>query len=176
MDFSGCSGAGFDDRLARDEVETFVLMSAPVASFPNSFSRFSAPVFEAFPKPPVSRDVPGVLGVLMEDPKDAKAPEPSPKAEDAPFGVGEEIFVVLRGGIPLNGLGLPLPGVSLPKRFTDEYARDASVLLTSLLLVEFDVDKESLLELLRSLLTGTLWGSLPHTGSDVARGCYCCPW
>lgn len=160
MDFNGCSGAVFDDRLASDEVETFVLMSTPEASFPNSLSRFSAPVVEAFPKLAVSRDVPGVLGVFMEDPKDAKAPEPSPKAEDAPFGVGEEIFVVLRGDMPLNGLGLPLPAVSLPKRFTDEYGREASVLLTSLLLVEFDVDKESLLELLGSLSTENMMGEL----------------
>lgn len=155
MDFSGCSGAVFDDRLARDDVEIFVLISAPEASFPDSFSRFSAPVVEAFPKLPVSRDVPGVLGVFMEDPKEAKAPEPSPNAEDPPFGVGEERFVVLRGDIPLNGLGLPPLAVSLPKRLIDEYAREESVLLRSLLLVEFDVDNESLLELLGSVLTGT---------------------
>lgn len=155
MDFSGCSGAAFDVLLARDDVETLVLISAPEASFPDSFSRFSAAVVEAFPKLPVSRDVPGVLGVFTEDPKEAKAPEPSPNAEDAPFGVGEEIFVVLRGDIPLNGLGLPLPAVSLPKRFTDGYGRGASVLLRSLLLAELDVDKESLLELLGSLSTGT---------------------
>ena len=169
VDFNGCSGTGFDNLLARDDVEAFVLISTPAASFPDSFSRFSAPTVEAFPKLPASKDVPGVLGVLTEDPKEAKAPEPSPNAEDAPFGVGEEIFVVLRGDIPLNGLGLPLEAVSLPKRFTDGYARAASVLLRSLLLVEFDVDKESLLGLLILLSAGTKWESLPHTWSDVAR-------
>lgn len=174
VDFSGCSGAVFDDLLARDDVEAFGLISAPEASFPDSFSRFSAPEVEVFPKPPISRDVPGVLGVLAEEPKDAKAPEPSPNAEDAPFGVGEEIFVVLSGDIPLNGFDLPLPAVSLPKRFADGYARGASVLFRSLLLFELDVDRESLLELLDSLLMGTIRESLPHTSSDVARGCYYC--
>lgn len=154
MDFSGCSGAVFDDLLARDDVEAFVLISAPEASFPASFSRFSAPEVEAFPKLPASREVPGVLGVLTEDPKEANAPEPRPNAEDAPFGVGEEMFVVLRGDIPLNGLVLPPPAVSLPKRFTVGYARAVSVLLRSLLLAEFEVDRESLLELLVSLSRG----------------------
>lgn len=160
MDFSGCSGVAFDDLLARDDVEAFVLISAPEASFPDSFSRFSAPEIEAFPELPVSRDVPGVLGVFTEDPKEANAPEPSPNAEDAPFGVGEEMFVVVRGDIPLNGLDLLLPAVSPPKRFADGYARVVSVLLRSLLLFEFDVDRESLLGLFDFSVNGNKTGEL----------------
>lgn len=175
MDFSGCSGVALDDLLVRDDVDTFVLISDPGASLPDSFSRFSAPEVEALPMPPISRDVPGVLGVFAEDPKDANAPEPSPNAEDAPFGVGEEIFVVVSGEIPLNGFGLPLPALSLPNRFADGYARGESVLLRSLpLLFVLDVDRESLLVLLDSPSIGNKQESLSHTWIAVARG-YCCP-
>lgn len=84
---------------------------------------------------------------MAEDPKDANAPDPSPKAEEAPF-VGEETFVADKGEIPLNGLALPLVALSPPKRFADGYARERSDLLLSLVvLIELEVDRESLLEL-----------------------------
>jgi hypothetical protein len=140
-----------DDLLVNDDVETFVLISAPGASFPNSFSRFSAPADEALPKPAISRDAPGVLGVFAEEPKEANAPDPSPNAEDAPFDVGEEMFAVVSGDIPLKGFDLPVLPLSPPNRFADGYARVVSVLLRSLLLLfELEEDRESLLELLNS--------------------------
>ena len=40
-------------------------------------------------------------------PKDAKAPLPRPKADDAPEAVGEEVDVVLRLPSELNGLRPP---------------------------------------------------------------------
>lgn len=100
--------------MVRDNVEGFALMSGPALSF--SFSRFSPAAVEGV-ELPKSRDVPGVLGVFAEDPNDAKAPDPRPKAEEAPL-VGEAAFVVVKGVMPLNGLDLLLKDPSPPpKRF-----------------------------------------------------------
>lgn len=55
-------------------------------------------------------------GVL--EPKEAKAPEPRPNADDAPV-VGVLVLVVLRGSMLLKGFGLPLPALSGPKRFAE---------------------------------------------------------
>lgn len=64
-----------------------------------------------------SNAVPGVLGVFEAEPKEAKAPDPSPNAEDAPE-VGDDTLLVLRGDIALNGFDRPWDGVSPPpKRF-----------------------------------------------------------
>lgn len=93
---------------------------------------------------PVSSVVPGVLGVLAVDPKDAKAPDPSPKAEDAPL-VGEATLVVVKGEMLLKGF-LPLFAVSPPKRLIAENGR-GSCLEVSLSPFVFEVDKESLPEL-----------------------------
>jgi hypothetical protein len=54
---------------------------------------------------PKSNAVPGVLGVLLADPKDANAPVPRPNAE-AP-AVGEEIPAGPNGDIVLRGLDRP---------------------------------------------------------------------
>lgn len=89
--------------------------------------------------------VPGVLGVLEEDPKDANAPEPKPKAEEAPV-VGEATLVVVTGVMPLSG-GLPPDVPSPPNRLVAENVRDPSSRPLSLLL--FEVVKEVLLELER---------------------------
>lgn len=62
-----------------------------------------------------SKAVPGVLGVFVAEPKEAKAPEPRPKAPEAPV-VGEEIPLVFKGVTALNGLLRPCEDV-LPKRF-----------------------------------------------------------
>ena len=79
-----------------------------------------------------SKPVPGVFGVLTADPKEAKAPEPRPKAEDA---TGDVTVLVLRGCMSLKGLvrpgveGSPVP----PKRFDEEKGRELfSVLLSRL--------------------------------------------
>lgn len=106
-----------DDLFAKDDIDAFGLLSAPGCSFGTSFSRFSPGVEGA--GEPRSRDVPGVFGVLAEDPKDANAPDPSPNAEDAPV-VGEATVVVVKGEMPLNGLDLPLAEPSPPKRLAAE--------------------------------------------------------
>lgn len=146
VDFRACSEIVLDDRLAKEDVDAFGLISAPPASFTASFSRFSTTgVIEL----PSSRDAPGVRGVLAEDPKDANAPEPRPKAEEAPFVEGVTLLVV-NGVMPLNGLGLPLEDTSPPKRFADGYARGESDLWLSLAaLLGLEVDRESLVELWR---------------------------
>lgn len=48
-----------------------------------------------------SKAVPGVFGVLLADPKEAKAPEPSPNADDAPGGA---VLFVFRGVMLLERL------------------------------------------------------------------------
>lgn len=86
-------------------------------------SRFSA-VVGVLALLPKSRAFPGVRGVLfVDEPKDAKAPEPSPNAEEAPV-VGVLVLVALTGSILLKGLGLPLPALSGPKRFAEGKARE----------------------------------------------------
>lgn len=54
-----------------------------------------------------SKAVPGVLGVLVAEPKDAKAPDPRPNADDAPGDV-----MVLAPFDPLDraGLAVSMPG------------------------------------------------------------------
>lgn len=133
-----------EDRLVREDVEPLGLTSAAGPSL----SRFSPLLAVGVLKLPRSRDVPGVLGVLAVVPNDAKAPEPSPKAEDAPV-VGVGTLVVAKGVMPFNGLGFPpVPPPSVPKRFAVEYVREVSGLVDSLLLLfEFEVDRDNLLEL-----------------------------
>lgn len=137
MDLRGCSDVVHDDLLVKDDDDTLVFMSAPPVSLPASFSRFSTTgVVE-----------PGIPEVLVDDPKEANAPEPSPKAKDAPLMGGVAVFVD-KGVMPLNGLGLPPADASAPKRFADAKARGDSVLLCSLLaLLVFGVERESLVEL-----------------------------
>lgn len=150
------------DLLANEDIDGFGLISVPPASLPDSLSLLSPPkeLIELLPK---SSDVPGVLGVLAEDPNDANAPEPRPKAEDAPF-VGEATFVVVKGEMPLNGLGFPLAELSPPNRLVDEYVRVVSVLLISLpLLLGLDVETASLLELSQLLLAMKIYGDYHAT-------------
>lgn len=124
------------------------MISAPELSFALSFSRFSPVVDGIEVGLPRSREAPGVLGVLAEDPNDANAPDPNPNAEDAPL-VGEATLDGVKGEMPLKGLVLLLAEPSPPKRFVDEYGREESDLALSLLVVfEVDVESESLLELL----------------------------
>lgn len=114
MDFRECSEDAIDVLLFSDDIAEFGLTSDPALSF--SFSRFSLAAVEGV-ELPKSRDVPGVLGVFAEDPNDANAPDPRPKADEAPL-VGEAAFVVVKGAMPLNGLDLLLNDPSPPpKRF-----------------------------------------------------------
>ena len=68
-----------------------------------------------------SKAVPGVLGVLAADPKEANAPEPSPKAEEPPV-VGEASPPGVNGGIALNGFRPPWDE-SPPNRFVADIVR-----------------------------------------------------
>ena len=88
----------------------------------------------------------GVFGVFTEEPKEAKAPDPRPKAEDAP-AVGEVTLVAVAGEVVLKGLDLPWDEVSPPNRRLEGNARGESCFAASLLLFETEVDKDSLLEL-----------------------------
>ena len=90
--------------LVREEDDARGFTSAPFISLTSSFSCGSPLDTGA---PPRSRPDPGVLGVLAEEPNDAKAPDPSPKAEEAPL-VGEATLAVVRGATLVNGLVLLL--------------------------------------------------------------------
>ena len=67
---------------------------------------------------PKSSEVAGVLGVFAEDLNEANAPEPRPKAEEAPL-VGDATPVVVKGAIPLKGPALLLKDPSVLVRFAD---------------------------------------------------------
>jgi hypothetical protein len=82
------------------------------------------------------------LGFFVVEPKDANAPEPRPKADDA-LAEGEETLVE-SGEIALKGLERPCE-LSGPNRF-DEWLRGDSTLPLSLFSAP-DMDKDSLLEL-----------------------------
>ena len=91
--------------------------------------------------------MPGVLDILFEVPKDAKAPDPSPNAEDAPT-VGEATVALEDDVIGLKGLDLPpWTDVSPPKRFAAGKVRGESDLELSRVPLGLEVDSESLLEL-----------------------------
>ena len=106
--------------LVRDDVEVWGAMFLS-AGF--ELSRFSA-VVGVLALLLKSRAFPGVRGVLFADePKEAKAPEPRPNAEDAPV-VGVLLLVVLRGSILLKGFGLPVPALSGPMRLAEGKARE----------------------------------------------------
>ena len=114
MDFRGWSEGERVDLLFKVNVELIALLSEPALSF--SFSRFSPAAVEGV-EVAKSREVPGVLGVFAEDPKEAKAPDPRPNADEAPL-VGEATLVVVKGAMPLNGFDLLLKDPSAtPKRF-----------------------------------------------------------
>lgn len=84
-------------REEDDALDFKVLLFVP--SFSGCVSRFSLEGFGV-----LRSNAPGVFGVLAE-PKEAKAPDPKPKADEAPTD-GEGAFVV-RGEIALNGLDRP---------------------------------------------------------------------
>ena len=132
--------------LPKDDEEAFGLTLAPNTFFPSSFSLFSGAGEGEAAKGPKSRDVPGVLGFFAEEPKEANAPDPRPKADDAP-AVGEDMLVVVKGGMLLKGLDLPCEDVSPPKRFAEGNARGVSVFGLSLLLLGLEVVNDSLPEL-----------------------------
>lgn len=96
-------------------------------------------VLEPLPPPnPASKGLAPDLGVLA-DPKEAKAPEPRPKALDALVGLTRPLPGVVA---ELKGLLFPWEEVSPPKRLEKLALR-----LADSLCPELDVDRESLLEL-----------------------------
>ena len=139
MYLRGCSLLALDDLLFRDVTEGFVLISRVADSGTASFSRSFPNTAELV----ASMAVPGVFGVLADEPKDAKAPDPKPKAEDAP-AVGEATLEVVKGVMPLREDLLPeVP--SPPCLLVAEKVREPSGLPFSLF-VEVVV-REVLLEL-----------------------------
>lgn len=69
-----------------------------------------------------SNAVPGVFGVFVDDPNEAKAPDPRPNADEADGpDVGDAIPEVLRGEIALKGFRDPS---APPKRFELEKRRE----------------------------------------------------
>ena len=83
-------------------------------------SSFSVLLLDEKSKP---APLPGVFGVFAEEPKDAKAPDPRPKAEEA--AEGELVEGV---EIELKGLVLPCEEVSPNRRLA--YVRGESALLS----------------------------------------------
>ena len=94
-----------DVELERDDEDVLaVILRMP------SFSRFSPTGEGEVPgtaEPPKSSALPGDFGVFAEEPKEAKAPDPNPNADEAPDVVGEEMLFVVSGETALNGLCLP---------------------------------------------------------------------
>lgn len=92
-----------------------------------------------------SKAVPGVLGVLAAEPKEANAPEPSPKADEPPV-VGDASPPGVNGGMALKGFRPPWEE-SPPKRLVAETVRWCGSDLS--LFSECDMERESLLVLER---------------------------
>lgn len=105
-----CSGTGDAVTRAFDiDLRESILFSSLSASF---FSTGAAAVGVEGVALAKSKAVPGVFGVLAAEPKDAKAPDPRPKALEPP-AVGDDTVVALKGGLK----GLFLLEDMLPKRF-----------------------------------------------------------
>lgn len=140
MYLRGFSVLAPDALLFNDVAEGVVFMSWLPEPGTASFSRsFAGPA-----KLVASIAVPGVFGVFAEEPKDANAPDPKPKAEEAP-AVGEATLEVVKGVMPLREV---LPDVlSTPDRLVAEKVREASGLPFSLVVEE--VARGVLLELIR---------------------------
>ena len=150
MYLRGCSEPATDDLLFKDVTEGFALMSWLPVSCAASFSRSRPDSEEVLATMPL----PGVFGVLAAEPKDAKAPDPKPKAEEAP-AVGEATLEVVKGVMPLREVLLPeVP--SPPYRLVAEKVREVSGLACSLVVEEVMV--EVLLELGVILISRSLDG------------------
>lgn len=122
-----------------------------------------------------SNAVPGVLGVLLADPKDAKAPDPRPKAEEPPV-VGDASAPGVNGEMALKGLRPPCDDVSPPKRFA--VAENVRVGGWSFWWSACEVVNESLLVLQSAVsrLTKDVRGHEgEHTWSGGSRGSPCYP-
>lgn len=117
---AGSVDCAADERMLAMDFRDIVLFS----SFSGSLFSFGVGGTEGLEAATLlkSKAVPGVFGVFAEEPKEAKAPEPNPKAEEPPV-VGDEIPLVARGATELKGLFRPCDEV-LPKRLGFEKSRD----------------------------------------------------
>ena len=96
----------------KDALEAF----CPDRVRPGSAAPFSAEGVRAPPTTfPKSKALPGVFGVLEDAPKEANAPEPKPKALDAP-AAGEDTTGVANG-MALKGFDFPCDEMSPPNLF-----------------------------------------------------------
>lgn len=120
-----------------------------------------------------SKAVPGVLGVLAAEPKEANAPEPRPKAEEPPV-VGDASPPGVNGEMALKGFRPPWDE-SPPKRLVAETVRwwgsDFS------LFSECDMERESLLVLLGAVswVESEGAGTGERTWNAESRGSPCYP-
>ncbi len=121
-----------------------------------------------------SKAVPGVFGVLAAEPNDANAPEPSPKAVDAP-AVGDVSPLGVIGERALKGFRPPWEE-SPPGRLAPENGRWAPSGLSPCV-SECDMDRESLLVLLDVISPGIAKarGCGKHTWSAGSTDCLCYP-
>lgn len=132
---------GVDNESLRDVLITFCIG----LSF---FSGGVAAVVAEMAADLKSNAVPGVFGVLVEEPKDANAPDPSPNAEEPPV-VGDASPPVVKGGMVLKGF-LPPCDESPPNRFVAENVRCGASGFSPWA-SECDMDRESLLLLLGAI-------------------------
>lgn len=110
-----------------------------------------------------SNAVPGVFGVLLADPKDAKAPDPSPNAEEPPV-VGDASAPGVNGEMALKGLRPPCDDVA-PKPFA--VAENVRVGGWSFWWSDCEVDRESLL-----VLQGAVRGATEDVRGHESEGTY----
>lgn len=140
----GSSGA--DEFIASSDATVDIdSLRALLTILLTGLSFFSAGVVGAV-KDLKSNAVPGVLGVFVDDPNEAKAPDPRPNAEEPP-AVGEARAPGVNGELTaLKGFLPPCDDVSPPKRLVAGAVRwewsDFSLCWS-----DWDMDRESLLVL-----------------------------
>ncbi len=114
VDFIGCAGPVVPDAETEEDEEdvllTLLLTFAP-----------------SFPVLSFASEAPKVLAALLELPKDANAPDPRPKADDAPV-VGDVMPAPMGLDIELKGLVRFFEGVSFPSFFPAPKPRGESTL------------------------------------------------
>ena len=151
--FKGQGNPGSTDEPLRTGSSVIVLVAIfwdVEAVFPPSCLSFLSMGVTGADAPPAallkSNAVPGVLGVLVADPNEAKAPDPNPKADDAP-PVGEETPAVVKGAMLLKGFArLPCELWLVSARLDEEYPR-GELSLRGSWFSPWAVEREILLEL-----------------------------
>lgn len=140
----GSSGPA-ETEASSDRVVDSDSLRALLATLPLGFSFFSPGVAGVTPEAAAvlkSKAVPGVFGVLVEDPNEANAPDPRPNAEE-PAAVGDARPLPVKGEMALKGFFPPWEE-SPPMRRDAENVRVGASGLSL-----WDMDRESLLVLER---------------------------